>query len=146
MTGIMDLKKLWQNTIKEIRPQMTNATFSMFFKPTVLLSLEDNIATIATQNNLAINILQKRFQTIIADVLKKQTNNKEDIDVLFIHKVIHTKKEPQEQDQGPLFSTNPQPFTPTAKPVGHLPRVRSDFTFANLAVSESNRLAYVSAQ
>jgi chromosomal replication initiator protein len=31
-------------------------------------------------------------------------------------------------------------------PVGHLPRVRVDFTFSNIAVSSTNQLAFVSAQ
>lgn len=31
-------------------------------------------------------------------------------------------------------------------PIGHLPRVRADFTFANFAVSTTNQLAFVSAQ
>src|SRR5205085_10106638 len=43
---------------------------------------------------------------------------------------------------GPLFENEPETKKTT---IGHLPRVRADYTFENLAVSSSNQLAYVSA-
>ena len=42
----------------------------------------------------------------------------------------------------PLFAQIDKKQTQT---IGHLPRVRADYTFQTLAVSSSNQLAYVSA-
>src|SRR5882762_1678163 len=124
MTCIMDLEKLWGEILKDLKPKLSVGNFIGVLTPTVLLSLEDNIATIAAPSIAHINLLEKRFQPVIIEALKKHTKSEKDIDLLFIHKVIHKKKEAENQDQGPLFSTNPQPLIPQIKPVGHVPRVR----------------------
>lgn len=145
MAGTMthDSTQLWKLVLADIEPQVSKGNFYTLFKPTALLSFEDNIATIAAPNSMIINLLQKRFGAIIKLSLEKYLAA-ENIDVLFVPKSIHPKQtDESKEDAGPLFS---KPTTPVTKPVGHLPRVRPDFTFQTLAVSQSNQLAYVSAQ
>src|SRR6185437_2347950 len=64
-----------------------------------------------------------------------------DVSLLFVPKMVQSKTEEKE---APLFSTE----EPVQKPltIGHLPRVRPDFTFQNFAVSAGNQLGFVSAQ
>ncbi|HEX8964994.1 MAG TPA: chromosomal replication initiator protein DnaA [Patescibacteria group bacterium] len=134
-----NLSDLWKKTLTDIELEVSKANFYTLFKKTSLLSLEENIATIAAPSAMIINLLQKRYMPIIKSSLEKHTQTA--IDIIFIPK--HVVAEEKQADEGPLFTKNE---TPAVKPIGHLPRVRPDFTFQTLAVSQSNQLAYVSAQ
>src|SRR5258706_16473193 len=105
----MDLEKIWKEIIAELRPELSIGNFITVFKPTSLLSLEDNIATIAAPSTMIIDLLQKRFKQTIETALKMHMKSEKDIDVVFIPKVIHKRETTLDQDQGPLFSTYPQP-------------------------------------
>ena len=136
-----DLEKIWKNSLEEIAKKVSRGTFFTLFKGTSLYSLEDNIATITAPSTMIINLLQKRFESDIKISLETQTGS--NLDIIFIPKVIPQSdiSHPGE-DSGPLFVKQEV----VQKPIGHLPRVRPDFTFQTLAVSQSNQLAYVSAQ
>ena len=142
MAGTMsyDTTTLWKLVLTDIESEVSQANFFTLFKSTALLSLEENIATIAAPSAMIINLLQKRYLPAIKTSLEKHTG--ESIDIIFVPKTI-TPAGKKQEEAGPLFSKSEKPF---AKPVGHLPRVRSDFTFQTLAVSQSNQLAYVSSQ
>ena len=136
-----DLEKIWTNSLEEIAKKVSRGTFFTLFKGTSLFSLEDNIATITAPSTMIINLLQKRFEGDIKTSLETQTSQV--LDIIFIPKVIPNAKTAHLiEDPGPLFVKQEI----VAKPIGHLPRVRPDFTFQTLAVSQSNQLAYVSAQ
>ncbi len=143
----MNTEIIWKQTLTDLQNQVSKANFLTLLKPTVLLSLEDNIATIAAPSIMIIDLLQKRFMKDIKTALEKQT--KTTVDIIFIPKVIHTDLEVK-HDSGSLFSTDEpirqQTTQAVGRPIGHVPRVRQDFTFQTLAVSQSNQLAYVSAQ
>ena len=133
------LDKLWEKVLQDMQKKISPTNFHTLFKNTHLLSLEENIATVAAPSTMIIDLLQKRFATEIQSSLS--TNFGQDISLLFIPKVIQNKNE---EKDAPLF-TNEEP---KQKPlsVGHLPRVRPDFTFQNFAVSGGNQLGFVSAQ
>jgi chromosomal replication initiator protein len=136
-----ELNELWQIVLSELKDQVSQGTFTMVLKPTMLISLEDDIATIGVSSNMILGLLQKRFTESIKAILDQKTEK--DLSILFIQKNIPHVKDPQaEEKMGPLFT----PEENIVKPViGHLPRVRPDFTFSNFAVSSSNQLAFVSA-
>ncbi|MDE2025782.1 MAG: chromosomal replication initiator protein DnaA [Patescibacteria group bacterium] len=134
-----DTDTLWKSVLIDIESEVSKANFFTLFKSTALLSLEENIATIAAPSAMIINLLQKRYLPVIKAALEKHAQ--ESVDIMFVPKAIISPKKTEEE--GPLFS---KPTTPVTKPVGHLPRVRPDFTFQTLAVSQSNQLAYVSSQ
>jgi len=133
------LQTLWQATLGDIQKEVSKGNFFTLFKPTLLLSLEDNIATIAAPSAMIVNLLEKRYLPTIVQSLKNQT--KQDVEVVLIAKTVSSHH--LSPDASPLFSEEA-----IQKPlqIGHLPRVRQDFTFETLAVSDSNRLAFVSAQ
>ena len=131
---------IWNNVLEVIKTRVSPANFMALFKPTFLISLDDDIATIAAPSNMVIDLLQKRFSGDIKNLLSEQLGR--DISILFIPKVAQAMDRPR-QEAGPLFTDEPKA---AVKPVaGHLPRVRPDFTFPNFAVSGSNQLAFVSA-
>lgn len=134
------LDKLWQKVIVDMQKRVSPANFHTLFKNTHLLSLEENIATVAAPSTMIIDLLQKRFAKEIQDLLSSHYGG--DVSLLFIPKVISQEKNTEKNT--PLF----MPEEKSQKPLtlGHLPRVRADFTFQNFAVSASNQLAFVSAQ
>lgn len=137
-----DTTSLWKLVLTDIQAEVSEANFFTLFKNTALLSLEENIATIAAPSAMIINLLQKRYAPTIKTSLEKHAG--EQLDILFVPKtILATHVERKEDEEGPLFSKSTVPLT---KPIGHLPRVRPDFTFQTLAVSQSNQLAYVSSQ
>lgn len=123
----------------EIETEVSEANFLTLFKPTGLLSLEGNVATIAAPSTMIIDLLQKRFYPLIKKAVDKHT--KEDTKIVFVPRTI-IKETKNQYDNSPLFEKT---TTPETVVVGHLPHVRADFTFQTMAVSASNQLAYVSA-
>ncbi|MDO8639882.1 MAG: chromosomal replication initiator protein DnaA, partial [bacterium] len=93
---------------------------------------------VAAPSTMVIDLLNKRFDGLIKKTLDKHMGK--DMKVSIIPKSI-TKSEKQEEKIGPLFIEEEK-----AKTIGHLPRVRSEYTFQNMAVSSSNQLAFISAQ
>jgi len=127
---------LWSRVLGEIELEVSRANFLTLFKKTHLVSLEDGVATIAVPSNMIIDLLKRRYADIIKKTLDKHT--KQDIKIVFVSKFV---SQPQAA-KGPLFDIVERSQKML---VGHLPRVRSDYTFENMAVSGSNQLAYVSA-
>ncbi|HET9946581.1 MAG TPA: chromosomal replication initiator protein DnaA [Patescibacteria group bacterium] len=134
------LSSLWTSVLQEIQSEVSQANFFTLFKHTALLSLEDNIATIAAPSSMIINLLEKRYLPVIKESLKKKTEK--DIEVILIAKAV--AQTTHDESTTPLFGKAEEIKKPIQ--IGHLPRVRPDFTFATLAVSQSNQLAFVSAQ
>jgi len=129
-------KILWKKILGEIETEVSKANFLTLFKPTALLSFEKNVATIAAPSPMIIDLLQKRFYQII----KKAVDRHMDVDakIIFIPKAFNQEAK-NKHLATPLFDQIEK------KPIGHLPRVRSDYTFQTMAVSSSNQLAFVSA-
>jgi len=137
-----NLNALWEAILTEIKETVSEGNFVTILKPTFLVSLEDDIATIGAPSQIMVGLLQKRFAEQIKKALQKSTGK--DTDLIFIVKSNphHTKNDTKTT---PLFDKEPEKHD--AKPfIGHLPRVRQDFTFSNFAVSSTNQLAFVSAQ
>lgn len=129
---------LWKKILGEIETEISRGTYLTLFKSTGLLSLEKGIATIAAPSTIIINLLNKRFYQTIKKTMDKHTGM--DTKIVFVPKIINQNtKEPKHNI--PLFAH----IETKEKVVGHLPRVRSDYTFQTMAVSSSNQLAYVSA-
>lgn len=132
------LAPIWKHVLGILEAETSRGNFVTLFKSSALLSIEDDIATIACQNTMIISLIQKRYLPLIKEALEKKMGKP--IDVILIPKDV-TEKVSKEKDS-PLFS---QISTPIVKSIGHLPRVRPDFTFETMAVSSSNQLAFISA-
>src|SRR5581483_7309945 len=119
---------IWSAVLKHLEKEMSKATYLTLFKNTALLSLDDDIATIAAPSAMIIDLIQKRFLSVLKESLKKELQK--EVDILFVPKIITTEQEKKEDDS-PLFSSA-IPAKPST--IGHLPRVRPDFTFETMAV------------
>lgn len=136
------LTTLWDNVLTDIKPTISQGNFVTLFKPTFLVGLDDDIATVAAPSHMVLDLLQKRFSPTIKELLKKHTLK--DTSLLFV--VKQSVRARREEDKGPLFSSSSEEKSlPLAPLVGHLPRVRAEYTFSSFAVSSSNQLAFVSA-
>jgi chromosomal replication initiator protein len=130
----IELAELWKSVLAEIEVEVSRANFLTLFKPTVLLSLEGKVATVAAPSSMIIDLLQRRFYEIIKKALVKQAGD--EIEVVFIPKTVLPII--KEDKVGPLFEA-------LGKKSLRLERVRPEYTFENMAVSSSNQLAYVAA-
>lgn len=140
------LTALWNKILEEMKTKISKANYVSLFQPTALISLDDDIATIAAPSNMVIDLLQKRFLSQIKELLDLQTGR--DNSIIFVAKSVSSMRVTREEkESGPLFSPQTEEKPIISKPiVGHLPRVRPEYTFDNFAVSATNQLAFVSAQ
>ncbi|MCL4417374.1 MAG: chromosomal replication initiator protein DnaA [Actinobacteria bacterium] len=147
-----NINELWKTVLGEIETEVSKGNYITLFKPTSLISLENNTATIAASSNMLIDLLKKRFYQIIKKSLDKHTGL--DINIIFVPKSFEGKNKSADKDT-PLFNTKnkedsreeEKSYQEPAQTVQKLlPRVRPDFIFETMAVSSSNQLAFVSAQ
>ncbi len=129
---------LWKKILGEIETKVSKANFLTLFRRTSLISFEEGVATIAVPSAMIIDLLQKRFYDVIKKTVDKHTST--DAKIIFIPRAVDISADKKE-DSGPLFVQEER----LVATIGHLPRVRKDFTFQNFAVSSSNQLAFVSA-
>ncbi len=140
-----DLSKLWNKVLEDIKPNVSQGNFGTLLKPTELLSIKDSVATVSAHSPIIINMLKGRFLTDIKQNLEKHADMK-NISVVFVsNSKIHSSKKSTKEDP-PLLTLGTDEAQVGVPVVGHLPRVRTDYTFANFAVSGSNQLAAVSAE
>lgn len=130
------MQDLWDPVLGEIEVEVSRAVFFTLFKKTALTSLEGSVATVSAPSVMIADLLERRFYQLIKKSLDKQTGL--DTKLLFVSKSIPL--EIKRTEEGLMFPTE-EKIT-----IGHLPRVRADYTFENLAVSSSNQLAFVSAK
>ncbi len=128
-------ESLWKKVLEEIQTEISSANFLTLFKGTMLLSYDEGVATIAAPSTMIIDLLNKRFYQVIKEVMDKNTLG--DTKLIFVPK---TTPASLKEETGPLFKISDKD-----KVVGHLPRVRPEYTFQNFAVSTTNQLAFVSA-
>ncbi len=130
------MEEIWNSVLAEIEVQVSKPQYITFFKGTTLVSLENSVATIAAPTHMTSDYIQKRYYSLIKQALDKKTGENTSL-------VFTIKKAPREQavEAGPLFVHQQQPKARELRPA----RIREDYTFDNLAVSESNQLAYTAA-
>lgn len=130
------MEEIWNSVLAEIEVQVSKPQFITFFRGTSLVSLENSIATIASPTHMTTDYIEKRYYSLIKQAIDKKTG--ENVSLVFITRRVISQ---QSTEAGPLF------MTPKKQPIAEKrpPRIREDYTFDNLAVSESNQLAYTAA-
>jgi chromosomal replication initiator protein len=130
---------VWKQVLEEIELQVSKPIFLTFFKPTVLASLKNSIATIDSPTHITSEYIEKRYYSLIKGALDKRLG--QNTSIVFTSngaaRVLRTKTSP-----GPLFVKDTEN---EAKKLPRLSRIRPDYTFESLAVSDSNQLAYTAA-
>ncbi len=131
------MEDIWKDALAEIEVEVSKPIFLTFFKPTTLVSLTDSIASIDAPTHITAEYIEKRYYSLIKRVLDKKTG--QNISLTFTSNGARgsTKK----AVDGPLFSKE----LPTSFKKNLPARIRPDYTFESLAVSDSNQLAYTAA-
>ncbi len=137
---MQNYQELWDKILAEIELEVSRANFLTLFKQTQIVSIENGVVTVAAPSAMIIDLLQRRFYEVIKSSADRHIG--EGTKIIFVPKTIVSIVDTQQTPSGTLFDTEvvkgPLSF-------GHLPRVRADYTFENMAVSSSNQLAFVSA-
>ena len=137
---------LWQSVLGEIELSVSHANFKTWFRDTELLSYDNGTATIGVVNVFAKSQLEKRFDTQIREILKKNNLNVKDVN----YKVKNTKKKITSRETtaslrdraNELVSRAPvNAKTPTANTT-----LNPRYTFDNFVVGSCNDLAYTACQ
>lgn len=131
------MEKIWREVLDEIEVQVSKSTYLTFFKTTSLVALDDSVATIDTSNHIAADYIEKRYYSLIKKALDKKTGLNTSLVFTSSGKA---GKDNKKQSKVPLFEKE---YSAKQKP--RPSRIRPDFTFDSLAVSESNQLAYTAA-
>ena len=127
---------LWKSIQEELKISISKAHFQTLLLNTQLLSLENNIATIGCPSGYIIDLIEKRYYSLVKEILDRQTKGNNSL--VFTVKPISSFK----GDTGPLFEENAGLEAQTPQNTHSL---RSDFTFENFAVSSSNQLPFAAA-
>ncbi len=127
---------LWKNILEELKLSVSKANYQTLFPSTLLVSLENNIATIGCPSGYIQNLIENRYYSLIKDILDRQT--KANNSLVFVVKSVPSSL----SSVGPLFN-NFEPGGAALPKNEH--RLRSDFTFENFAVSSSNQLPFAAA-
>ena len=137
---------LWQSVLGEIELSVSHANFKTWFRDTELLSYDNGTATIGVVNVFAKSQLEKRFDTQIREILKKNNPDIKDVN----YKVKNTKKKITSRETtaslrdraNELISRAPvNAKTPTANTT-----LNPRYTFDNFVVGSCNDLAYTACQ
>lgn len=134
------MEGLWKEALAEIEVEVSKPIFLAFFKPTSLLDVSDSIATIASPTNITTKYIEKKYYGLIKRALDKKTG--ENLDLVF----ITSESRPQVSPKLPSLGGMTPLFTPETNQTRQRPRrLRTDYVFESMAVSEGNQLAYTAS-
>src|SRR3989344_3080071 len=100
-----ELDLLWNKVLSDIEPQISRANFLTLFKTTILLSFEEGTVTIGAPSPMIIDLLKKRFATIITTSVEK--HSQKPASLVFAIKTVSLPTT-EEKPTGPLFSAPEQ--------------------------------------
>ncbi len=137
----MNEKEKWLQVLLEIKKNVSTANFLTLFQKTTVEKIEDKTIYITNLQKIHSAMIEKKYKAILDDAIEKIFGEK--------LKVVYVTIDPQAKKKKTLEDAPLLKEAEKVEPkitIGHLPRVRPDFTFETLAVSQSNQLAFVSAQ
>lgn len=123
--------------LEEIKIPVSKAIFQTLFQNTLLVNFENNVATIGCPSSYIQGLIETRYYSLLKDILDRQTKSNNSL--VFIVKPLARKS----IDAGPLFTENY--FQTTNVNQKNNANLRSEYTFANFAVSSINQLPYAAA-
>lgn len=143
---------LWQAVLGEIELSISRGNFITWFKNTALLQQDDETITIGVPNVFIKQQLERKYNDLIADTLKKNGATPKTIEYK-IHTAAHNR--PIEDDpvmlDRPRVATDKQMNIPSkfqTNTLAHAYRqgLNERYTFENFIVGSGNELAYAACQ
>ncbi|HUD06048.1 MAG TPA: chromosomal replication initiator protein DnaA [Candidatus Saccharimonadales bacterium] len=138
---------LWQAVLGEIELSVSRASFVTWFKNTQLLRRSDEILIVGVPNVFIKQQLERKFNELIMDTLKKNGVNPGQIEYKIHTSPVKPRDEDDELPDVPLFN-----HASVAKSQGtsltHTYRqgLNERYTFENFVVGSANELAYAACQ
>jgi chromosomal replication initiator protein len=130
----LNIDQIWKNTQEELKVVMASAVFQTFVLKTQLVTLNNNIATIACPNAYLVEMNKRRYYQLFKDAIDNQTKENNTVEFL-----VQEAPKPIELSslEAPLLSYQSPAATHNLHP---------QYTFQNLVVGNSNNFAYAAAQ
>jgi chromosomal replication initiator protein len=100
----LELKGLWDNSIKLIKEEMPGVSFSTWIEPIIPISLEKNVLLLEVPSEFNIGIIKSRYKDLIKNAVKLVSNRSLDIE-LTINSVEKVTTRQLEVSEGPTYSS-----------------------------------------
>ena len=137
----IDLKKLWDSVLVEVELNVSKANFSMWFKETYIIKIEDGVISLSVPNIFVKDWLLNKFHKFLIKCLRNT------VEVRNIEYIITKNNDPRHgKDQ-----TKPVYFNPTSElPLADYYINKDDnlnprYTFENFVIGPFNELAHTAA-
>lgn len=130
------MEELWKQVLAEVQIEISKPIFLGFFKLTVLVSITEGVAKIDAPTHIVAEYIEERYYSLLKRILDQKTGQ----NVSLVFTSIGTGVKKTKTAETPLFVENTT-HTNRARPA----RIRADYTFDSMAVSDSNQLAYTAA-
>ena len=147
----MQEERLWQTVLGEIEIAISRGNFVTWFKNTTLLKHKDNVVVIGVPNVFIKQQLERKYNDLVADTLKKNGITPDRIEYkIYTSSAKRNEEEPIvledliQAEASSRFSTR----APTSSSLSHAYRqgLNERYTFDNFIVGDSNELAYAACQ
>ncbi|MBI3559350.1 hypothetical protein HY085_03045 [Candidatus Gottesmanbacteria bacterium] len=135
-----NLEKIWRTVLGELEFDLGKGNFGIYFKNSVFLSWENNVAKIGFRNQAVAHQVSSRYYVLVQNSLQKNLPAEK---LSLVFEVTEKIPEPEEET-GPLFAApkeNKEEWQAAVKRCG----LRTDFSFEDFCVSTSNQLAFAAA-
>jgi chromosomal replication initiator protein len=149
-------EQVWQAVLADLEKQVTRANFETWFRPTLLIELDDERATIAAPSTFGAQQLRTKFDRQIADTLTTLINRQ--VEIEYVVRSAAGERQPRATRQKPR-TAGPVNQAPPPDPAAVKPdraeqiqlgpadesNLNPEYTFASFVVGGSNRLAHAAA-
>lgn len=134
---LMNEKDFWTQILEELRLSVSKPIFQTLLSQTELVSLKNNIATVACPSPYVQNLVESRYYSLIKNTVDNQTKNNNSL--VFVVQARTVKTNTEEKKEAPLFDwqeqKKPRPET----------NLNPKYTFSTLIVGNSNNFAHAAA-
>ena len=134
----MNYDLLWSKVLEDISPHVNSLIYTTWFEKTKLYKIEGNEVTIVAPSEIHRNRLINYYLQDIINALQKETNQKYEINIVLEDEIIIKDDE----------STNKMDKNDSIKEkieYHHTSNLDKKYTFDNLVVGNSNKIAHAAA-
>lgn len=138
---------LWQSVLGEIELSVSTANFQTWFKDTELVDSSDDEVVIAVKNIFAKKQFEARFNTQVAEILKKNgvAPRKITYEIKTVGKKTRVNRETTRPSVDDLLGVGSQPLAPARTAPQANGGLNPRYTLDNFIVGGSNDLAYAAS-
>ncbi len=135
----MNLEVLWTNFLKQIKEELSSLAFETWFSETKLYELKDGTATIIVPMSIYKTHLQDHYYDLIKKIFDNVTNNNYELVFLLQEEADEAKKKEK------ITSTLRTEDIPRKLNNYKTTNLKSEYTFSNYVVGNSNKFAHAAA-